>query len=284
MPMSLPPKPMSVPPKPEYVLGHDSNEMERLALQAEYWSEATRELLQRAGIAPGMRLLDLGCGAGDVSLLAAALVGPSGSLVSIDRSADAIATAQARASAAGLTQIEFQVADLEEYGSAQRFDGLVGRFVLLYLADSAATLRRLLKLVRPGGFAAFVEMDLTVARSVPKVALVETGLEWLRETFRRARVPLDLGPQAWRIFRAAGLSDPSLIVRWKAEPAPAPAGTRYLVETIRSLLPMMERFGVASAADVDIDTLGTRLEEALLVEQATMLPPCVVGTWSRVGA
>ena len=273
---------MSVPPKPEYVLGHGSSEMERLTLQAQYWGEATLELLQRAGIATGMRLLDLGCGAGDVSLLAAALVGPSGSVVGIDRSADAIATAKARADAAGLLQVEFQLADLEEYGSAQRFDGIVGRFVLLYLADPAATLRKLLKLTRPGGLVAFLEMDLTVARSVPNVALVEKALEWLRETFRRGRVPLDLGPQAWRIFRAAGLSDPSLIVRWKAEPAPGLAGTQYLVETIRSLLPMMERFGVASASDVDIDTLGTRLQEALVAEQGTMLPPCVVGTWSRV--
>jgi 2-polyprenyl-3-methyl-5-hydroxy-6-metoxy-1,4-benzoquinol methylase len=275
---------MSVPPKPEYVLGHGRSEMERLALQAQYWGEATLELLQRAGIAPGMRILDLGCGAGDVSLLAAALVGSSGSVVGIDSSADAVAAARARVNAAGLTQVELQVADLEEYRSAQPFDGVVGRFVLLYLADPAVTLRRLVKLTRPGGFVAFLEMDLTVARSVPSVALVEKALEWLRETFRRARVPLDLGPQAWRIFRAAGLSDPSLIVRWKAEPAPGPAGTRYLVETIRSLLPVMERFGVASACEVDIDTLGARLQEALVVEQATMLPPCVVGTWSRVGA
>jgi SAM-dependent methyltransferase len=273
---------MKVPPKPEYVLGHSESELQRLSLQAQYWGEATLELLHRAGIGPGMRVLDLGCGAGDVSILAATLVGSSGSVVGVDCSAEAIAGATRRANATGMTQIQFQVANLEEYGSAQRFDGIIGRFVLLYLADPAAALRKLLRLVRPDGVVAFLEMDMTAAHSVPPVALVETAMEWVRETFRRACVPLDLGPQIWRIFRAAGLPDPSLMVRWKAEPAPAAAGTHYFVETVRSLLPMMERAGVVSASEVDIETLATRLQGALMAEQATMLSPSVVGTWSRM--
>ena len=273
---------MNDSPNPQYVLGHGERELQRLSLQAQYWGDATLELLQGAGIGRGMRVLDLGCGAGDVSLLAGTLVGPSGSVVGVDRSAEAIAAATTRAHATGMTQIQFQVAQIDEYGSAQPFDGIVGRFVLLYLADPAAVLRRLLRLVRPNGVVAFLEMDMTVAHTVPSVALFETTVERLRETFRRARVPLDLGPQVWRVFREAGLPDPSLIVRWKAEPAPAMAGTRYLAETVRSLLPMMERLGVASASEVDVETLATRLQEALMAEQATMLPPAVVGAWSRM--
>ena len=273
---------MSVSSKADYVLGHAENELKRLSLQAQYWGEATLDLFQRAGVGPGMRVLDLGCGGGDVSLLAATLVGSSGSVVGIDRSAEAIAAATARANAAGMTQIQFQAADLDEYGSAQPFDAIVGRFVLMYLADPAATVRRLLRLLRPEGVVAFLEMDMTVAHSVPQVAVLEIALEWVREAFRRARVPLDLGPQVWRILRAAGLPDPSLVIHWKVEPAPAIAGTRYLAETVRSLLPMMERSGVASASEVDIETLATRLQDSLMAEQAAMLPPSVVGTWSRV--
>jgi len=267
---------------PEYVLGHRDEELQRLTLQAQYWGEATLDLLRQAGVAPGMRLLDIGCGAGDVSLLAATLVGSSGSVVGVDRSPDAIAAATTRAKSAGMTQVRFEVANLDEYDSGQPFDGLIGRFVLMYFADPAATLKRLLRLVRPGGVVAFLEMDMTVAHTVPPVALVETAAEWVRETFRRGRVTLDLGPQLWRTFRAIGLSDPAVIVRWKAEPAPAAAGSRYLAETIRSLLPMLERAGVATAAQVDIETLATRLQDALVDAQSTMLPPAVVGTWCRV--
>jgi 2-polyprenyl-3-methyl-5-hydroxy-6-metoxy-1,4-benzoquinol methylase len=273
---------MRVSSNEDYVLGHGERELRRLSLQAQYWGDATLDLLQRAGIGPAMRLLDLGCGPGDVSLLAATLVGSSGSVVGIDRSAEAIAAATARAKAAGITQIQFEVANLDEYGSAQPFDAIVGRFVLLYQADPAATLRRLLRVLRPEGVVAFLEMDMTAAHSVPPVAIVETAVEWIRETFRRARVPLDLGPQVWRVFRGAGLPDPSLVVHWKAEAAPAMATTRYLAETVRSLLPMMERSGVASAPEVDIETLEARLQEALVAEQATILPPSVVGGWSRM--
>ena len=112
--------------------------------------------------------------------------------------------------------------------------------------------------------------------------MVETALERLRDTFRRAGIPVDFGPQVWRIFRAAGLPEPALIVRSKVEPAPALSGTRYIAETVRSLLPMMERLGVASAAEVEIETLADRMQEALADVQASLLSPAVVGTWSTV--
>src|SRR4029434_5753732 len=99
---------MNVPPKPEYVLGHSESELQRLSLQAQYWGEATLELLQRAALAPGVRVLALGCGAGDLSILAATLVGSSGSVVGVDRSAEAIAGATRRANSTGMTQIQFQ--------------------------------------------------------------------------------------------------------------------------------------------------------------------------------
>ena len=73
-----------------------------------------------------------------------------------------------------------------------------------------------------------------------------------------------------------------MIVRSKVEAAPAPSATVYVAETVRSLLPMMERLGVATAAEVDIDTLAGRLQHALDEHQASMLSPLVVGTWSRI--
>ena len=226
---------------PDYVLGHGQRELQRLAFQAQYWGEATLELLQRAGVTTGMRVLDIGCGAGDVSLLAATLVGPSGSIVGIDRVPAAVEAARGRASAAGFSQIEFQVATVEDFAPGRTFDALIGRFVLMYFADPVAALRTLVPVVHAGGVVAFLEMDIGAARTVPPVPVVATVVDRLKETFRRANVPIDLGPQVWRIFRAAGLADPALFVRSKVEPAPAPAGTQYIAETVRSLLPMMER-------------------------------------------
>ncbi|MGH9320761.1 MAG: class I SAM-dependent methyltransferase [Vicinamibacteria bacterium] len=268
--------------EPEYPLGHAESELQRLAVQARYWSEATRELLERAGVSAGMHVVDIGCGPGDVSFLAATLAGPSGSVLGIDRSPDAIATATGRASAAGITGIRFQVAELETVVLEQPYDALVGRFVLMYLPDPGGVVRRLCQWVRPGGVVAFLDMDMVAARPVPTVPLAETVLDWLRETFRRAKVPLDLGPQLWRVFRSAGLAAPELIARSKVEAAPAAATALYLTETVRSLVPMMERLGVVSSSEVDIDRLAARLSDALVAHDATLLPPSVVGAWSRL--
>ena len=61
---------------PAYVCGHDPRELERLALQARLYDDVTRRLLVRAGIDRGQQVVDLGCGGGDVTRLAADAVGP----------------------------------------------------------------------------------------------------------------------------------------------------------------------------------------------------------------
>src|ERR1700722_3576073 len=78
---------MSEMKQAKYILGHSPEEISRLMLQATLLHPFTERLMKNAEIGPGMRVLDLGCGAGDVSMLAAELVGPSGSVVGIDRNA-----------------------------------------------------------------------------------------------------------------------------------------------------------------------------------------------------
>ena len=61
-------------PAADYHLGSDEDELARLDLQGRALAPATRAIFAAAGIRPGMRVLDLGCGAGDVSFVAAELV------------------------------------------------------------------------------------------------------------------------------------------------------------------------------------------------------------------
>src|SRR5208337_5280181 len=95
-------------PETEYILGHSEREIRRLMHQASILRPITERLLRGAGIGRGMRVLDLGCGAGDVSMLAAELVGAAGSVVGIDRSQEAIAVARERAQTARLGNIDFE--------------------------------------------------------------------------------------------------------------------------------------------------------------------------------
>ena len=78
-----------------YIMGHTDRERRRLALQGVILNPLTGELLRRAGIAGGMRVLDLGCGIGDVSMLVARLVGRHGSVTAIDIDEAALALARA---------------------------------------------------------------------------------------------------------------------------------------------------------------------------------------------
>jgi tRNA A58 N-methylase Trm61 len=81
---------------PVYVMGHADLEIERLQLQASIIAGVTQRLIQECGIRPGMRVLDLGCGAGDVSMLLVEAVGDAGSVVAIDHEPRAIEIARAR--------------------------------------------------------------------------------------------------------------------------------------------------------------------------------------------
>jgi ubiquinone/menaquinone biosynthesis C-methylase UbiE len=95
----------------DYAFGRGHAEYERLAEQAEIFRPLTERMLRNAGIRAGMRVLDIGCGAGDVSFLVSALVGPEGSVTGVDVDGDAIGVAEQRRAAQGITNISFRHAD-----------------------------------------------------------------------------------------------------------------------------------------------------------------------------
>ena len=84
-----------------YALGHSEQELQRLSRQGQALGPFTRQLFEEAGISRGMRVLDVGCGSGDVTFLAADLVGLSGEVVGVDRERTAVDWANARAHLGG---------------------------------------------------------------------------------------------------------------------------------------------------------------------------------------
>src|SRR5579883_2495702 len=123
-----------------YVLSHTDSERRRLALQASILNPLTERFLRDAGIAGGMRVLDFGCGVGDVSLIAGRLAGPGGSVTGIDVDPEALVTAAARAE--GLNHVRFIQADAGEYETDTKFDAVIGRLFLIHTREPVAFLRR----------------------------------------------------------------------------------------------------------------------------------------------
>jgi len=107
-------------------LGYTEPEFTRLEQQAAFFGDLTGDVLRRAGVGPGMHVLDVGCGVGDVSLLAGRLVGPNGSVMGIDRSAEAVDIARRRAAAAGQASVCFRAVEIDSFSPQREFDAVIG--------------------------------------------------------------------------------------------------------------------------------------------------------------
>ena len=269
-------------PQPAYLLGHAADEQQRLMSQANYIGELTAQLFRSAGLSRGMRVLDIGCGVGDVSLLAADMVGAQGEVIGVDNSAAAIATARQRASQAGVTNVRFVCADLDAFEPDAPFDAIVGRLVLLYFPDPAALLRRLLRHLVPGGLVACHEIDIESVRSEPHCELLAQTVERIVEAFRRSRLDVRTGLKLSPIFEQAGLPAPRMIAAARVERGAGAALHEYAAATTRTLLPVIEQTGIASGAEVGIDTLAARLCAEALQLDATLISPAYIGAWSRL--
>src|SRR5437763_6119327 len=113
-----------------YVLGQAPEAIQRLLKQGQLLNSFTRKLLVEAGITTGMNVLDLGCGPGDVSLLAASLVGNTGRVLGVDTNPAVLQLAQARAEEAGFGQVSFLAGDINNLTLGQEYHAIVGRLVL----------------------------------------------------------------------------------------------------------------------------------------------------------
>jgi ubiquinone/menaquinone biosynthesis C-methylase UbiE len=269
-----------------YPLGYTDHEFARLEQQGAIFREFTSDVLRRAGLAPGMRVLDIGCGVGDVSLLAAELVGPYGTVIGVDRSAESVAVAIRRVTAAGhAPQIELVVDELDDFVStgqgAAPFDAVIGRFVLMYQPDPVGILRRLAGMVRAGGTVALLEMVFPMFRSVPEVPLFTLSARRIMTTVARAGAEVDMGSRLTNVFVEAGLPMPTAALGGYTGGGPDSPVYAYVADSVRSLAPIAERLGIFTAAEADVDTLAERLATETTSLKACLMPPPLVGAWTR---
>lgn len=264
---------------PRYVLGSDEPEIARLDAQASSIAAPTDTLLRAAGIGGDMRVLDLGTGLGHVAFLLAALLEDGGSVLGVDREERLLEIAEQRRAAAGHANVAFVQGDARTFTAVEPFDAIVERLMLFHLPDREAVLRRQIDALKPGGTMLLVEFDIGAMRSEPDVPLVTAAREWMEAAFRSVGADPRIGARAGELLRGAGFADVSTFGLVPYLGPHDPIGPILCAGIIRSLAPRILSEGIATEAELGLDTLQERVAEQVAARDATMLTPAVVGAW-----
>lgn len=264
-----------------YVLGDTAAEHERLHRQSRLLDRITRHWLENIGVRAGMRILDVGSGVGDMAMLLASLAGPTAEIIGVDLDGCALAIARQRVAQAGFHSVSFRVGNFLDYESDRAFDAVIGRMVLVHQPDPTSVLRSLLTHLRPGGIVGFQEPWFSQIVCYPQVPLMQDLMGWITATFKAAGLDPDLGRRLPSIFAEAGLPLPELCFENRLDCRAELEICELGADTVRSLLPTMEGFGIVTREVVAPDTLACRLRRQAVEHGAIFGVMPMVGAWSR---
>jgi SAM-dependent methyltransferase len=276
------------PESRHYLLGHTESELRRLDIQGALYRSVTLRAFREAGIEPGMRVLDIGCGTGDVSVTVAELVGPDGHVLGIDRGEAALEAARDKARRLGLDQVDFACREIGDLEGTASFDALVGRFVLMHQPDPAETLASAARAVRAGGIVVMIEsyMELlrTGAHSEPRSALYDEIVRFKCAVVRGAGADLHAGARLRSTFLAAGLPAPTCRLEARLEGGAESPYYAYVAESVRSMLPEAARSGVEGFTEESVVDLEERLRDEVVALGGSVLVWPAVAAYARVPA
>jgi SAM-dependent methyltransferase len=212
-----------------------------------------------------------------------------GAVLGIDHAPAALAEARRRAAGRSLRNVEFREGDAAELRFERPFDALLGRYVLMFQRDPAAMLRKLTAHVRPKGVIVFHEGDWEATSSFPPAPTYDRCCRWIYESTRLSGAEHRMGLKLHATFVEAGLPAPSMrlesVIGGAGRSDHGPDRIRTFVQIVaevtRTLLPEIERFGVASADDVDIATLCTRIYDEIAASGSVIVGRSEIGAWSR---
>ena len=250
-------------------------------VQALLYDPYTEAFLRKAGIREGMRVLDVGSGMGDVTLLTAKLVGEKGQVVGIDTDAEVTQFATNRSREMGKDNVMFVVGDVSSSDLEGKFDAIIGRLILLHIADPVALLRQLVTHLRPGGLVAFEDIALW-GTAVPACSHIDYVNGLSIKFIEQVGLDRHIGHKLPKMFQEAGLGIPKLDYFASAGSGPDWLGYEWIAEGIRTMLPVLLQFNFATEAEIDIETLEDRIREEAVTNQSVVTIPHHIGAWTNV--
>ncbi|HET8691748.1 MAG TPA: methyltransferase domain-containing protein [Steroidobacteraceae bacterium] len=197
-----------MPAERSYFLGTHDEELERLGIQHGAWRPTVLECWRRAGIGPGSRVIDVGAGPGFASADLAEIVGPSGRVVAVERSARFVEAGRAMLAARGHANVEYHELDLmADPLPAGGMDASWCRWVACFVASPALLLDKIAAVIRPGGVAIFHEyVEYDTLRLLPHGPRLTEFVRQVEHGWREAGGEPNIAPAVVRLLQERGFS------------------------------------------------------------------------------
>jgi ubiquinone/menaquinone biosynthesis C-methylase UbiE len=233
-----------------YVLATGEEGAYRLHLVNSVHGPDTEAFLLRAGLRPGMRVADIGCGIGTISCWMAEQVGPSGSVMGVDVSAGQVEQARQNAVQAGLANVAFVTASAYDTGlPSESFDLVFSRFLLMHLSDPQAALQEMARLLKPGGVLACEDGEFIGPFCEPPSPAFTRCFELYRGVVESHGADPLVGPKLYRMCLEAGFPEPEVAV---VQPAFVRGDQRRLPEwTLAESAQAILEAGLATRGELD---------------------------------
>lgn len=215
----------------------------------------SHQLISNAGITEGMRVLDFGCGTGELSRLLLEAVGNNGEVIGIDLNERPLTVARNRYESANCSFYNIDI--LTSHIPLGEFDAVIGRRVLKYLPDPVQVLKKLNTLLKAHGLIAFQEIDSAIPNNNPNLALHNTVRNWIWDTITAEGASVHIGSVLPQLFTDSGFEVEDLFVQGNIQ-----GMNGYFMENVvKAILPRIVHHRIATEEEIEITTLAQRLTD-----------------------
>jgi SAM-dependent methyltransferase len=262
-----------------YPLGTSDTELERLLVQTEAYAPQSRWLLDRLAIAPGAKVVDIGCGPLGILDLLSDRVGPTGEVVGLDRAARMIELGRQVLAARNLDNVRLVQGEADNTGlPREAFDFVHERTLLIDVPNPEAVVAEMVALARPGGIVALQDPDQVSWVCDPPNATWDRLIDAVEALQRQEGRDVYIGRRLHRLLIDAGLVDVQVQVHaltWR----PGHPNHLLLMTVVEHLRDQILESGIYGEdnLDGDLGVLRVHLERP----DSLTVQPLICQAWGR---
>lgn len=192
---------------PEYTIHGSDEGAKRLSILSRTLATSTERFLHWAGLSTGLTVLDLGCGAGDVTLVMSERVGPQGQLTGLDLDERKIQLATAAAAQREIQNVQFKAFNAYDLVDESSYDLVYSRFLLSHLNKPETVLQNIRHALKAGGRLLIEDTDFSGHFSYPVSGDFNRYVSLYQSLLTKRGADANFGQRLVGVLQAAGFTD-----------------------------------------------------------------------------